>query len=49
MKRTMNLAALAIILGCGTTIAQQSNIKIGALAMAPPDVSIEKQHDYLVA
>ncbi len=31
MKRTMSLAALAIILGCGATSAQQINVKIGVL------------------
>ena len=31
MKRTMSLAALAIIMGCSVTIAQQINVKIGVL------------------
>jgi len=31
MKRTMSLAALAIILGCGASSAQQINVKIGVL------------------
>ena len=31
MKRTMSLAALAIILACGATNAQQINVKIGVL------------------
>ena len=31
MKRTMSLAALAIIAGCGATSAQQINVKIGVL------------------
>jgi branched-chain amino acid transport system substrate-binding protein len=31
MKRTMSLAALAIILACGATSAQQINVKIGVL------------------
>jgi branched-chain amino acid transport system substrate-binding protein len=31
MKKTMSLAALAIILACGTATAQQINIKIGVL------------------
>ena len=31
MKRTMSLAALAVILTCGTSSAQQVNVKIGVL------------------
>jgi branched-chain amino acid transport system substrate-binding protein len=31
MKRTMSLAALAILLACGATSAQQINVKIGVL------------------
>ncbi|MBV9259896.1 MAG: ABC transporter substrate-binding protein [Pseudolabrys sp.] len=31
MKRTMSLAALAVILACGTASAQQINVKIGVL------------------
>ena len=31
MKRTMSLAALAVMLACGTTSAQQINVKIGVL------------------
>ena len=31
MKRTMSLAALAIILSCGAAGAQQVNVKIGVL------------------
>ncbi len=31
MKRTMSLAALAILLGCGAASAQQINVKIGVL------------------
>ncbi len=31
MKRTMSLAALAVILGCGAASAQQVNVKIGVL------------------
>jgi branched-chain amino acid transport system substrate-binding protein len=31
MKRTMNLAALAVMLACGTAVAQQVNVKIGVL------------------
>jgi len=31
MQRTMNLAALAVLLACGTASAQQINVKIGVL------------------
>ena len=31
MKRKMSLAALAVILTCGTSSAQQVNVKIGVL------------------
>jgi branched-chain amino acid transport system substrate-binding protein len=31
VKRTMSLAALAVVLACGTTSAQQLNVKIGVL------------------
>ena len=31
MKRTMSLAALAVMLACGTASAQQVNVKIGVL------------------
>ena len=31
MKRTMSLAALAVMLACGTASAQQINVKIGVL------------------
>ena len=31
MQRTMSLAALAVLLACGTASAQQINVKIGVL------------------
>ena len=32
MKRTIGLAALAVMLACGTASAQQINVKIGVLS-----------------
>ena len=31
MKRMMSLAALAVVLACGSAVAQQINVKIGVL------------------